>query len=51
MSSDIQIVIQIIIAYRHSPLTEVHQIFSRCNFLINDVNATIHVAIHPPVVE
>ena len=31
--------------------TEVHQIFIRSNFFIDDVFATIRVAICPPVVE
>jgi len=31
--------------------TKVHQIFSRGNSFIDGVNATIRVAIHPPVVE
>jgi len=31
--------------------TKVHQICSRSNFVINGVNATIRVAIRPPVVE
>jgi len=34
-----------------SPVTEVHQIFSRRTFFIDGVNATICVEIRPPVVE